>query len=65
MSPVGRTHRIPSPGARAEAQVVVPVVRLVPVPIRGTQVLGVVVPRTATIDAFRAIRFVSRPKLKC
>jgi hypothetical protein len=37
----------------AEANVVVPVVRVVVVPVRGTQVLPVVVPASATVNAIR------------
>ena len=46
---------------KAEAHVVVPVRRSIVVPVRNRRVVGVVVPRTATVDAVRAR---SRTRLK-
>jgi hypothetical protein len=56
VSPTGWAPRIPSSGAEAEAQVVVAVGGLVPVPIRGTGVVRRVVPGTTAFDAVGAIR---------
>lgn len=56
--------KCPSLPSWAEAKVVVPIVRRIPVPVRGATVLGVVVPAATAVDSVRAAmnqtRFLSR-----